>query len=101
MGRLCMAEAIDAHQYEHVTGPFRQARDRTLQIERHPFAGGIGHVGQTRPGLRYFILDSESPAPGEYGVDGNAVQPGRESAALLEVPQRAPRSDEGFLGTVL
>ena len=100
-GRLGMAETVDTHQYEHVARAFGKVRNRALEIERRPFAPRIGHVGQPRSGLGHFVLDAQAPAPGKHGVDGDPVQPGRESAALFEVSQCSPSSDERFLGTVL
>lgn len=100
-GRLRVTKAIDAYQYEHVACALRKACNRALEIERRPFSPWIGHVGQTRSRLSDFVLDTQAAASGEHRVDGDAVQPGRKSAALFEVPQGPPSSDEGFLRTVL
>jgi hypothetical protein len=44
--------------------------------------------------------DTQAPAPGEYRMHGDPVQPGRKSAAPLESRHAAPCSDERFLGAV-
>ena len=100
-GRLRVTKTVDANQHEHVARALRKARYRALEIERRRFAAWIGNVGQTRSRLGDFVLDTQAAASGEHSVHGDAVQPGRESAALFEVPQRSPSSDEGFLGAVL
>jgi hypothetical protein len=62
---------------------------------------GSATSGNPAGGFGDFVFDAQSAAPRKHGMDGDAVQPGRESAALLEAAQGPPRGDKGFLGAVL
>src|SRR5215469_15177182 len=88
-------------QDECIAGPLGERADRGLDLV-HLDRGFQRPVG----GLAFLLLGwrldrSGLAALGEAHIDRDAVQPGRQRAARLEFPKRAPGIDESVLRTVL
>lgn len=92
---------VNADQHQHVARPFRQRRDGALEIERRGAGIRIGPLGQPRGRLRDLVRGPQAAPARDHGADRDALQPGREAAALLEARQPAPGRDEGLLHAVL
>src|ERR1700689_4685471 len=99
--RLRVAEAIDTDQHEDVARALRQRRDGALEIERRRPAVGIGAVRQSARRLADPVPVPQPAPAGNDGADGDTLQPGRETTALLEAPKSPPRRHERLLNAVL
>src|SRR5262249_50877851 len=93
---------VQGMQYECIAGPFGERTDRGLDLVH--LDGGLQRpVGN----LAFLLLlerrldPSALAALGQADVDRDAVQPGRQRAARLEFPERAPGIDESVLRTIL
>ena len=99
--RLTVGVAIERVQHQRIARPFGQLADRALDLL---YLDGRFQRPLGTPAFLLFgwRLDGSALATlRQAHVDRDAVQPGRQRAACLELAERAPCVDERLLRTIL
>lgn len=95
---------VTVERYEHkdVAGTLGQCGNGAFDVEgRRLFDAAGQRLERRRVVQRRFAAGGESPSSREHRVDGNAMQPAGEAAAVFEGRQRTPSGDKGFLNAIL